>query len=137
MIHSTNYINTFIKVAEDCPVPFGEQPPVKGAKKTVAHLQFDRIINNPYKFTSDDIIFDVFAERNDVTESEYQKERELFFSKGQPCLRSSPLTKRYGWGAHFDEQGMVAIYPRESVEYEKFSADNSLDQVLAMRSKRK
>lgn len=44
-LHSTNYYDTFIEIADDCPVTSGEIPPVKGHNKTVAYLQFD-IINS-------------------------------------------------------------------------------------------
>lgn len=97
---TTNYTDTFIEVAEDCPVELAEIPPRKVDLKTVANLQYDMIKNNPYKFTSDDVIFNIYALKNDVTKKEFNKERERFFSKGQPCLRSSPLAKRYGWGVH-------------------------------------
>ncbi len=135
-LHTTNYINTFIKVADDCPVLMGETPPEKGDKKTVANLQFDMIKKHPYRYTSDDVLFQVFADKNDLTRQEYKKAREDFFSKGQACLRASPLTKRYGWGVHADGQGRVAIYGRETEEYEKLSRDKKLTCVKAMKSSR-
>ena len=94
--HSTNYLDTFIEIAEDCPATRGEVPPLKGDNKTVANLQFDLVSKNPYKYTSDEAFFQVFADRNDLTKTEYKDAREKFFSKGQPCFRASPLTKRYG-----------------------------------------
>jgi len=133
-IHSTNYIDTFIEIADDCPVASGEIPPVKLETKTVANIQFEMVKKNPYKFTSDDILFQVFADRNNLTISEYKEAREQFFSKGQPCFRASPLTKRYGWGVHNDKDGKIAIFGAESEEYEKFSKDKSLKVVKAMKS---
>jgi hypothetical protein len=62
--------------------------------------------------------------------------RERFFSKGQACLRSSPLSKRYGWGTHHDAEGRVALYPVGSAEYERLRTDESLEHLTAMRSKR-
>ena len=132
--HSTNYFNTFIEIAEDCPVTSGEIPPVRGDNKTVAHLHFDLICKHPYKFTSDDVSFQVFADRNDLTESEYKEAREKFFSKVQPCFRASPLTKRYGWGIHSDKEGKIALYSCDSTEYKKLSTDKSLKIIKAMRS---
>ncbi len=136
-IHSTNYADTFIEVAEDCTAITGEVPPEKGDKKSIANLQFDLINNNPYKFTSDDVLFQVLAIRNDLVESELQQERGKFFSKGQPCFRSSPLTKRYGWGIHFDPNKKVPLYGVETEEYEHFTKRKDLKVVKAMRSKRK
>lgn len=133
---TTNYRDTFIEVAEDCPVETAQIPPEKGEIKTVANLQFDLIKNNPYKFSSDDVVFRVFALKNGISKAGLANERQKFFSKGQPCLRSSPLGKRYGWGIHCDFEGKVAIYPVESPEYEKFLNDKTLKHVKAMRSKR-
>ena len=133
-IHTTNYSNTFIEIAEDSPANIGEIPPRKENSKTVASMQFDIIAKNPYKFTSDDVLFQVYADRNDLTKNEYEQARQQFFSKGQPCFRASPLTKRYGWGVHSDNEGKIAIYACETDEYKKFSMDKSLKVVKAMRS---
>lgn len=135
-IHTTNYTNTFIEIADDCPALIGEIPPLKGENKTAANIQFEMISKNPYKFTSDDVLFQVFADKNDLTTNEYEKERTLFFSKGQPCFRASPLTKRYGWGVHYDKDGKMAIYRMDSDEYKKYSTDKSLNIIKAMKSKK-
>ncbi|MDB5246119.1 MAG: hypothetical protein JWQ40_513 [Segetibacter sp.] len=135
-MHTTNYYNTFIAVADDCPINIAEVPPQKGDDKTVANIQFEMIGGDPYKYTSDDILFSVYKMKNKISENEVEREREKFFSKGQPCFRSSPLTKRYGWGVHSNAEGKIAIYPVESEEYKKLSNDENLKCVKAMRSKR-
>ncbi|PXY44853.1 DUF6157 family protein [Flavobacterium hydrophilum] len=136
-VHTTNYQNAFIEVAEDCPSTTGEIPPLKGENKTIANIEFEMISKNPYKYSSDDVLFQVFADRNDLTKSDYKDARTKFFSKGQACLRASPLTKRYGWGIHNDENGKIALYGMETPEYEKYSKDENLKIVKAMRSSRK
>ncbi|MBP6304180.1 MAG: hypothetical protein KBB37_14340 [Bacteroidia bacterium] len=133
-IHTTNYINTFIEIADDCPTEVGEMPPIKQEAKTVANIQFEMVSKNPYKFTSDDVLFQVFAIRKDLTKSEYKEAREQFFSKGQPCFRASPLTKRYGWGVHYDKEGRMAIYSAESAEYKKLVKDKTLKVLKAMKT---
>jgi hypothetical protein len=133
MIHSTNYFDTFIEVAEDTKADCGTIPPAKD-KKTVAEMQYQLISKNPYKYTSDDIFFEVFAERNDLTKAEYKQARDQFFSKGQPCFRASPLTKTYGFGVHSDSKGKIAIYGMETGEYQKFLADKKIKKVKAMKS---
>ncbi len=133
---TTNYYDTFIQVADDCPVHAAQKPPQKEGEKTVANIQFEMIRNNPYKYTSDDILFHVYATKNKINGKDLEKEREKFFSKGQPCFRSSPLTKRYGWGVHSDSQGKIAIYAVESSEYKRLSKDKNLKHLKAMRSKR-
>lgn len=133
-VHTTNYQNTFIEIAPDSPVKVAEMPPLKGDKKTVASSQFDMLIDKPYQYTSDDVLFQVYAERNNIKKSDYKKAREEFFSKGQPCMRTSPLTKRYGWGVHSNKDGKIAVYACESAEYKKFSKDKSLAVIKAMKS---
>ncbi|WP_353126227.1 DUF6157 family protein [Parapedobacter pyrenivorans] len=135
-IHTTNYENAFIAVADDCKAINGEVPPTKGNKKSVANIQFEMLSKKPYQFTSDDVVFGVFAERNDLTEGEFAEARAMFFSKGQPCLRASPLTKRYGWGVHSDQNGRIAIYGRETAEYERLISDKGVKVVKAMKSSR-
>lgn len=135
-MHTTNYINTFIQVAEDCPVTVAEVPPVKGDAKTIANMQFEMIAHHPYQYTSDDVIFNAYAVKNNIPKKDQKAEREKFFSKGQACLRSSPLAKRYGWGFHHNENGKVALFAVDSKEYKKFKADTSLKQTKAMRSKK-
>jgi hypothetical protein len=133
---TTNYYNNFIEVAPDCPVVKAEIPPVKGKAKTVANIHFDLLAHDPYKYTSDEVIFETYAQKNEVPDRDRKEVREEFFSKGQPCMRTSPLAKRYGWGVHSDADGKIAIYPLESKEYQQFATDARLDHVAAMRSKR-
>lgn len=135
-MHTTNYFNTFIAVADDCPVEAGEEPVQKTDKPSIAYFQFKMISENPYKYTSDDVLFEVFASRNDLTESEKPAARRTFFSKGQACMRSSPLGKRYGWGVHADKDGKIAIYPSGSEKYNAFVNDPKLEHTKAMRSKK-
>lgn len=135
-IHSTNYFDTFIEIADDCPAISGLVPPMKGDSKTVANMQFDMISKSPYQFTSDDVFFQIFAEKKDLTNDELKEARQQFFSKGQPCFRASPLTKRYGWGLHSDKDGKIALFGCETEEYKKLSQDKSLKIIKAMKSSR-
>lgn len=136
-IHTTNYFDTFIEVAEDTKVVKGIPPLSKSGRKIIAEMQYDLISKNPYNFSSDDILFQVYADRNDLTEAEYKKAREQFFSKGQPCFRASPLTKTYGFGIHSDENGKVALYGMETDEYQRLLGDSKIKKVKAMRSSKK
>ncbi len=132
-VHTTNYFDTFIEVAEDTKADAGTPPPSKD-KKTVAEMQYELISKSPYKFTSDDVFFQVFAERNDLTKGEYKQAREQFFSKGQPCFRASPLTKTYGFGVHSDSAGKVALFGMETENYQQFVADSNVKKLKAMKS---
>jgi hypothetical protein len=135
-VHTTNYQNTLIDVAEDCPVTRAEVPPLKGGDKSVANLQFELLIDQPYRYTSDDVVFHCYAAKQGLAAGALPAAREAFFLKGQPCLRASPLTKRYGWVVHSDGEGRVALYGMETKESENFMADPQTKVVKAMRSKR-
>lgn len=131
--HSTNYFNTLIEAAADTKVVKGTIPPSK-SNKTVAERQYELIASAPYQYTSDDIIFQVYAERRDLTPDEYPEARADFFSRGQACLRASPLTKTYGYGIHSNSEGKIALYGMETAIYQKFVADDNTAKVKAMRS---
>ena len=135
-VHTTNYHNTFIEIAEDCPVDFGEIPAPKGDSKSIAQLQLEMLLDNPYKYDSDDIIYTVFAQRKEIPSHEWEAERATFFSKGQPCLRASPITKRHGWGVHANADGKIAIYGADTQDYQRFLSDPTVTKVKAMRTKK-
>ncbi|GLQ54079.1 hypothetical protein GCM10010862_13380 [Devosia nitrariae] len=132
-MHTTNYVNTFILVSPDCPVDVARVPEKPG---TIATLQYEKLVGAPYAMTSNDLIFAVFSERNGIAEAEKPAARAKFFSKGQPCLRSSPLVKTFGWGVHHDEEGRIALYGLDTPEYRVFAAREDLARVPGMRSKR-
>lgn len=134
--HTTNYFDTFIEVAEDTKAGSGTKPPSKGDNKTVAEMQYALVARSPYKYTSDDILFRVYAERNDIPKEQHKEAREQFFSKGQACLRASPLTKTYGFGIHSNSEGKIALYGMETPEYEKLTKDTKVKKVKAMKSAR-
>ena len=135
---STNYAETFIRVAEDCPAQDAQEPPAGPAGKppTIALLQYRLLSERPYELTSDDLLFEMHAIRQNIEPPERAAQREAFFAKPRACLRSSPLAKRYGWGFHHDGQGRVALVPLGSTRYQELSDDASLTQLRAMRSRR-
>jgi len=135
--HTTNYFNTFIQVAEDCPATRGELPPDKGEKQSIAGMQFEILFEKPYQYTSDEVLFAVHARKQEIPAQELPQERELFFASGKACFRASPLTRRYGWGVHSDAAGKIAIFGCETEAYRELAANTELKQVKAMRSKRK
>ncbi len=135
-MHTTNYFNTFIEIAEDSPVNRGVVPTKRNGAQTIASLQYDMIARNPYEFTSDDVLFEVHLVRKEDVKAGYEEERKLFFSKGQPCFRSSPLTKRYGWGIHSNHDGRIAIIAAGTSDYVQMLKDKTLTHKKAMRSKR-
>lgn len=59
------------------------------------------------------------------------------FSKGQPCMRSSALVKRYGWGVHSDKEGKIAIYKMGSYDYKHLSSAENIKHIKGIRSSKK
>lgn len=132
-MHSTNYTNTFIEVADDCKTDVGTLPPEKQAK-TIARMQYEMIHDHPYHYTSDDILFAIYAARHGIDESERDDKKAEFFSKAQACLRSSPLGKQYGWGIYYNSESKMALYARESEDYTRLKNDSTLKHLKAMKS---
>lgn len=132
--HTTNYFNTLIAVAADCPAQTAQEPPAKADAPSVARLQYALLSAQPYTYTSDDLIWRVTAQRRGLPETEWPQARQAFFANGQPCLRTSPLAKRYGWGLHADAAGRVALVARESADYTRLQEDAGTTQLRAMRN---
>lgn len=127
-MHTTNYTDTFIAVAPDCPATVAEVPPER-ATPSVARIQYEMLVDAPYEYTSDVVVHASQGACRGI-------DRGTFFATGQACLRASPLVKRYGWGLHHDAEGRVALVPVESTEYAAFLADDALAQKAGMRSSR-
>lgn len=48
--HTTNYSNTFIETAENCPVNIAEMPPER-EPKTAARMEYEMMADSPYRYT--------------------------------------------------------------------------------------
>jgi len=93
--HTTNYVDTLILVSPDTKAMAARVPDKPG---TVADLQYRMIAGAPHRLTSDDVIFSGYAARAGIAEPDRPRARAEFFSRGQACLRSSPLVRSHGWG---------------------------------------
>lgn len=131
---STNYYNTLIEIAEDSPTPTSVVPNL--TKSTVASQQYELIADNPYTYTSDDVIFHRVAEKESIPADQVPSAQEAYFQKGRACLRTSPLAKTHGWGIHSDAEGKIALVAAESDTYKQLQADDSVKKVKAMRRSR-
>jgi hypothetical protein len=132
-VSTTNYSETFIAVASDCPATRGETPSKPGS---IAAIQLELLQANPYAIDSDDLLFEVHARRTGITDADRAAARAAYFAKPQACLRASPLVKRHGWGLHHDAQGRVAAFGVESDAYRELAARADLKQVAGMRGRR-
>ena len=134
-MHTTNYRNTLIEIAEDCPMVQGVCPPHKPEAPSIAHLQYALIQSYPYTFTSDEILFKVYYQKQQMAVSPDQAWAD-FFGRPQACLRTSPLSRRYGWGIHANDKGKIALLDAASDAYQQLLADPNIKKVKAMRSRR-
>jgi hypothetical protein len=135
-----NYTTAFISVAEDCKTDVAKVPQPRGNSQTIAQIQYEMISEHPFEYTQEDVLFESWFRRQDtdgVSASEKAAMRDEFFSKEQPCLRTSPLTRTHGWGMVFDDDGRVALCPIESDEYADYLSSRDLKVIPALRSKRK
>lgn len=132
--------NTFVTVADDCQALVAIAPVAKGGAPTVASIEYALLSGHPYTYTLEDLIFEVHLARRGISARERAERGEDIhaevFARPHACMRASPLTKTYGWGAHYDAAGRIAIFPRESLRYAQLAADPRLDVVKAMRNKR-
>ncbi len=135
--HTTNYFSTLIEVAEDCKCAAGTPPPESLEKPTLAAMQFQKLAGEPYQQTSDALLFTIWAERAGIAAGEKAAAREAFFSKGQPCMRTSPLAKKWGWGIHFDGDGKMALLGCETEAYRRLQENGTVVKIKAMRSAKK
>jgi hypothetical protein len=139
-LHTTNYKNTFITVAPDCPADAGLTPRVKTGGKSVAEWQYELLSAQPHVYTSDELMFEVHCARLGLSPAKRAAQRDALwqtlFGKPMACLRASPLPKTYGWGVHFDADGRITLVGRETPDYERYLKDKSLTVLTAMRSKK-
>lgn len=129
---TTNYKSTFIAVAPDSPTTCATAP----KPGTVGAMQLEMLLDRPYGFTSDDLLFEVHARRNGIAPAQRDGERVTFLSKPRACLRASSLVKQQGWGLHHDEGGRVAAYGVGTPEYRRLVSDPELKHVRGMRNRR-
>lgn len=131
-MHTTNYTDALILPSADCGA-VGRVPDKAG---TIAALQYELLTATPYQLTSDDLLLEVTARRGNVAANARAALRQALFSKGQPCLRASPLVKTYGWAIHHDAQSRVAVVSPDDPGFAALMSDPTVDKVAGMRSRR-
>lgn len=136
-----SYTDTFIQIAEDSPATQSSEPKLHRGKKTIAGHEYDLLTERPYTYNQDELIFEVHIRRNQIPAEQVWENRSRIwnelFSKSHPNLRSSALTMRYGWGAHFNADGKIALYGMGTEEYERFIELGHIKVLTAASAKRK
>jgi len=135
-----SYTNTFIPVAADCGVDRSEIPAAKRDAVPAHVIQYQLLTEHPYRFGHEELVYEVYVRQREiprhVLDTQGERIRQELFAKGHPCLRASALTKKYGFGAHYNAAGKIALYPVESEAYRAFLADETVRKVPAMRNKK-
>lgn len=129
---STNYFNTLILVAEDCPTKTAIIPSKSGSIAAWQHA----LLSEAESLTSDDLLVAVTAHRREVPADEWPDLRDDIFAKPQACLRTSPLVKQFGWGLFHDAMGHVHLIAVDSPDYAALVGNPAITKVRGMRSKR-
>lgn len=132
-MHTTNYRDTLILPSPDCGADSAVAP---GKPGSIAALQHDRLAAQPYGLTSDELLFGVHADRQAIAQTDRAAAREAYFSKGQACLRASPLVKTFGWALHHDADGRVALVDPASAHFAELLDREGITKLAGMRSKR-
>jgi len=132
-MHTTNYVETLILPSPDCPAAAAKVPARPGS---VAAMQHERLAAAPYAMTSDELLFGIHADRQGIAAGERPAARAAFFSKGQACLRASPLVKSHGWALHHDAAGRVALVDPAGPRFAELVARADVAKLSGMRSKR-
>lgn len=140
-----NPTNQFIQIAPDCLLKTAIIPQSKADKLSFAMIEYALLSSKPYCYVLDELQFEVYLRHKQVVQNSVKQEplktqRQLlwdaFFSKPHACMRASPLTKKYGWGVHYDVAGKIALVAIESKDYQRFVDDNDIKKYFAMRSSR-
>lgn len=135
--------HTFVQVAPDCSAERGTAPASKREPPPTHVVQFALLIADPYRYTNEELILEVFARRQGLGGPELESSRgalrDELFSRPHPCMRASMLPKKFGWGVHSDSGGRLALYARESESYQRLvdaGRHGELTLTYAMRNKR-
>lgn len=130
---ATGYRNVFIAVAPDCPADTGVVP---DRSASIAGIEYILLSANPYRFTGEDLILAVHARHKRIADADIGTFKIALFSNPHPCLRASMLPKRYGWGAHYDANGRIALYGVETDDYRQLTSQSNVRIIPAMRNRR-
>ncbi len=80
-----------VEIAADCPVEQAVEPPDR-EKKIIPRIEYETLIENPYKFTEEEFFYEVHAVRRNKAELKIKSY----------LIQRSLLPRVYGWGVHIN-----------------------------------
>jgi hypothetical protein len=135
--------DTFIQIAPDSTAERGVVPESAREPKPAYLIEYELLAGTPYRYTNDELLFEVHVRRMALGEAELEAQRDElwreFFAKSHACMRASALAKKFGWGVHSDAEGRLALVARDSEAYRRFveaGERGELKLTAAMRSRR-
>jgi Family of unknown function (DUF6157) len=82
--------NTFVVVADDCRASSGVVPTPTSGRSTVAVFEYELLSAHPYRYTLEDLIFEVHLARNQVSRDEREARgaeiRARLFERPHACI---------------------------------------------------
>jgi hypothetical protein len=114
-----------MRVAENCPVRKGTEPPDDRKSKTISRIKFEVLSENPYKFTEYEFFFHVHYVIRKKTNLKIQSY----------ILQRVALARKWGWGIHRDGNGKLALVGCETDKYRQLADDPSVKKTKAWRAK--
>ena len=121
-------IEQLIMVSADSPHKKGT-PPVSRKPDAIVMIEYDELINNPYKYTYEGLKHQVHIVRRK------KKAGELKLDSYR--LTRSQLLKEWGWGIHIDRNGKLALLGCETPKYKQLMKDPSIEKQRAHRINKK
>ena len=117
-----------IMVPEDCQRKKGT-PPESRKPDAIVMIEYDELINIPYKYTYEEFKHQVHIDRRgkDIGELKLDSYR----------LTRSPLVKKWGWGIHIRSNGKLAIVGCETPKYRQLVNDPDVKKMKAFRISKK
>jgi hypothetical protein len=91
-----NYHDVLVQVADDCPVTAAQVPQARGGRKTKAVVEYELLAKHPYRYTEEDIAFEVYAILHHIPKAKRRTERTKLVSKGHPHLLAPREALRLG-----------------------------------------
>jgi hypothetical protein len=93
-----------IQVAADSVI---DRAVVPGPKNRIARITYEVLIENPYRYTEEELRYEVHVVRRNRTDLKLESYN----------IKRSPLVQKLGWGIHRNKEGKLALIPVESDRY--------------------
>ena len=116
-----------ITVSVDNKCIKGIIPYAKRKKETIAKIQYETLINNPFKYT----------EYEFQKEVHHNKRGKAYLNIDKYDIRRSELCKKYGWGIYINKEGKLALVGCETDKYRELENKPSVMRLSAYKKRKR